>query len=177
MVCWALLVTRLYYGYCVLYSGVFFWVVVSLSFSLSLPGLLPSHLSLTFSRLAEQALSTGTCPQAVEQGLGGPRIPSRDRILQGTVKRILDVPVPEMVKQLAKLPNSVDAPVPQVGLVWQQFNTAAVAATVLVKQSLDLPRFKLMCRWMGIFTHFSKEKKSEGRPAVSSKLARQVDFI
>ena len=30
---------------------------------------------------------------------------------------------------------------------------------------------------MGIFTHFSTEKKSEGRPAVSSKLARQVDFI
>ena len=30
---------------------------------------------------------------------------------------------------------------------------------------------------MWIFTHFSTEKKSEDRPTVSSKLARQVDFI
>ena len=41
--------TRLYYGYCVLYSGGFFWVIVSLSFSLSLAYSPPHHLSLTFS--------------------------------------------------------------------------------------------------------------------------------
>ena len=58
---------------------------------------------------------------------------SRDRILQGTVERVLHVPVPEMVEQLVKLPKTVsedgiqqrtveqtvDIPVPQVvkGLV------------------------------------------------------------
>ena len=57
-----------------------------------------------------------------------PKILSRDRILQGTVEQILDVPVPEMVEQLVNLPNTVfqdsiqertveriaDVPVPQV---------------------------------------------------------------
>ena len=46
-------------------------------------------------------------PQVVEQVLGGPRIPSRDRILQGTAERIFDVLVPEMVEQLVKLPKTV----------------------------------------------------------------------
>ena len=53
---------------------------------------------------------------------------SRDRILQGTVEQISDVPVPQMVEQLVKLPKTVsqdriqqrtaeqivDIPVPQV---------------------------------------------------------------
>ena len=57
----------------------------------------------------------------------GPKIPSRDRILQGAVEQIFDVPVPEMVEQLVKLPKTVsedgiqqrtveriaDVPVPQ----------------------------------------------------------------
>ena len=46
-------------------------------------------------------------PQVVEQVLAGPMIPSRDRILQGTVEQISDVPVPEMVEQLVKLPKTV----------------------------------------------------------------------
>ena len=67
-------------------------------------------------------------PQVVEQVLGGPKIPNRDRILHVTVEKILVVPVPEMVKQLMKLPKTVsedgiqqrtveriaDIPMPQV---------------------------------------------------------------
>ena len=40
-------------------------------------------------------------PQAVEQVLEVPKIPSRDRILHCTVEQILDVPVLEKAEQLA----------------------------------------------------------------------------
>ena len=46
-------------------------------------------------------------PQAVEQVLEVPKIPSRDRILQCTVEQILDVPVLEKAEQLAEVPKIV----------------------------------------------------------------------
>ena len=45
--------------------------------------------------------------QVVEQVLEVPKTASRDRTLQDTVERVLDVPVLEMVKQLMKLPKTV----------------------------------------------------------------------
>ena len=57
-------------------------------------------------------------PQVVEQVLAGPMIPSRDRILQGTVEQISDVLVPDMVeqlvmvKQLMKLPKTASSSEP-----------------------------------------------------------------
>ena len=46
-------------------------------------------------------------PQAVEQVLEVPKIPSRDRILQCTVEQIFDVPVLEKAEQLAEVPKIV----------------------------------------------------------------------
>ena len=61
------------------------------------------------ARICEQVADVHV-PQVLERTIEVPKIPN----LQGTVEQILDVLVPEMVKQLAKLPNTVDAPVPQV---------------------------------------------------------------
>ena len=45
--------------------------------------------------------------QVVEQGLEVPEISSQYREVHGTVKQILDVPVPEMVEQLVEVPETV----------------------------------------------------------------------
>ena len=62
-----------------------------------------------------------------------PKIQSRDRILQCTVEQILDVPVPEMVKQLVEAPKTI----PQDRI--QQRTVEFFAADTPVPQDVEEP--------------------------------------
>ena len=89
----------------------------------------PSHSRCVTEKTCDTE-RTLKCTISIRHGGGAPqeRIPERtceqvvdvrvsqvvEQVRSYTVERILDVPVLEMVKQLAKLPNTVDAPGPQV---------------------------------------------------------------
>ena len=66
----------------------------------------PSVEERISKRISDQTVDVNV-PQAVEQVLEVPKIPSRDRNLQWTVEQIPDVLVPEMAKQLVGVAETV----------------------------------------------------------------------